>query len=613
MENSYSAKRAIIAVLLVFVFAFSVPINIVAPRTTSADNLPLAHNDSNSAFLNTNTKPAVQTVAKEEPQIPDINAENNYKEEKAMPGGDTSLSPDDILPDTDDGFNEIEGGYTEKEGVIVVPATINNIMLDNLPSIVSKKVYTFSIDSRGAIKYVFNHTELTETNCLWYITLYEEYSTDGTEENIDYRVLNRLSYESVGTGVQSSAIGILPGNYKIEVECISGYTDVKYQLAIGFAETPYYETEPNNTLSRYTELPLNRTINGSASILPGGATDTDCYLFRVTDTGYTVLYFEHEKDTGNIKDNVAWRITLSDEKGNEYFYASSTMDKTLINSGIMGLPPGYYFVTVSSHMYSNVEYSLNVSFTKDSAIESELNETPETANPIAINTEKVGSLTSRFNTSDRDYYSFTMEKEGFVVIDFIHEAMTQENDGWNVSILAEDGRLIYSSVSNWNQAVLQTPNIGLTAGNYYIKIDSDNLYHNNIVYRLILLTVQNTNWETEPNNTPADADIITIGTPINGTMVETGVDYDRDWYSFTAAKKTDIRVNFSHITTDEKDKEGWIISLVDGEGNIIKTKTSAWDEKELSFAATVKPGKYYILIETGLHFNSNRYVLAITS
>lgn len=611
MENPYSVKRAVTAVLLVFVFAFSVPINIVAPRTASADTLPLAQNNSNSAFLSTNTTHAVQPVAKEEPQIPDINAENNYKEEESMPGGDTSLSPDDILPDTDDGFNEIEGGYTEKEGTIVVPATINNIMLDNLPSIISKKVYTFSIDARGAIKYVFNHTELTDTGCLWYITLYEEYSPDGNEKNIDYRVLNRLSYESVGTVVQSSAIGILPGNYKVEVECISGYTDMKYQLAIGFAETPYYETEPNNTLSRYTELPLNRTINGSASIFPNGEADTDCYLFRVTDIGYTVLYFEHEKDIDGIKDNVAWRITLTDGNGNEYFYTSSTMEKSMINSGIMGLPPGYYFVTVNSHMYSDVEYSLNVSFTKDSAIESELNETPETANPIEINTEKVGSLTSRFNISDRDYYSFKMENDGFVVIDFIHEAMTEENDGWNISVHSEDGRLIFSSVSNWNQAVLQSPNIGLTAGNYYIKIDSDNLYHSNIVYRLILLTVQNISWETEPNNYPADADILQIGTPINGTMVETGVDYDRDWYTITATEKTDITVTFSHITTDEKDKEGWILSLVDSEGNIINTKTSAWDEKELSFSATLEPDKYYILIETGLHFNSNRYVLTV--
>lgn len=611
MENSYSAKRAAMAVLLVFVLVFSVPINIAAPRTATTDSLPLAQNYSNSALLNTNTTPAVQTVAKEEPQIPDINSENNYKEEATMPGGDTSLSPDDILPDTDDGFNEIEDGYTEKEGTIVVPATINNIMLDNLPSIISKKVYTFSVDSRGAIKYVFNHTELTDTSCLWYITLYEEYSPDGTQKNIDYRVLNRLSYESVGMGVQSSAIGILPGNYKVEVECISGYTDMKYQLAIGFAETPYYETEPNNTLSRYTELPLNRTINGSASVLPGDETDTDIYLFRITDIGYTVLYFEHEKDTENIKDNVAWRITLSDENGNEYFYTSSTMEKAMINSGIMGLPPGYYFVTVNSHMHSNVEYSLNVSFTKDSAVESELNETPETANPIAINTEKVGSLTSRFNTSDRDYFSFTMENDGFVVIDFIHEAMTEDNDGWNVSVHSEDGRLIFSSVSNWNQAVLQSPNIGLTAGNYYIKIDSDNLYHNNIVYRLILLTVQNTSWETEPNNSPADADILEIGTAINGTMVETGVDYDRDWYTITATEKTDITVTFDHITSDEADKEGWIVSLVDSEGNIIHTKTSAWDEKEISFSATLEPDKYYILIETGLHFNSNRYVLTV--
>lgn len=620
MENSYSVKRIILTVLLVFVFAFSVPINIIAPKTTSVDNTPLAQNNNNSSLLNTNTKPdepAVQSVSKTEATLPDITKPNNYKEETPAPDntssapGDTSPASDDILPVAEKGVKEIKSNNTEKEGTIIVPATLNNVMLDSLPSIISKKVYTFSVDSRGAIKYAFNHTELTKSSCLWHITLYEEYSPDGIKGKTQYRVINRSSYESVGVGVQSSSIGVFPGNYKVEVECISGFTDIKYQLAIGFAKTSYYEAEPNNSLSRYTELPLNRTINGSASVLPNGEADTDCYLFRVTDIGYTVLYFEHELDAENSKENVAWRITLSDENGNEYFYSASTMDKSMINSGVMGLPPGYYFVTVASHMFSNVDYSLNVSFTQNSAIETELNETPETANPIKMNTEKVGSITSRYNTSDRDYFSFTMANDGFVVIDFIHEAMTQENDGWNVSVLSADGKLIFSSVSKWNQDVLQSPNIGLKAGKYYIKIDSDNLYHNSMVYRLMLLSVQNSDWETEPNNTPDDADIIEIGKPVNGTLIETGVNYDKDWYKLTASKNSKITVTFNHIKTNEADKEGWIISLVDSSGNIVKTVTSDWNEEEISFTANIKPDSYYILIETGLHFNSNRYVLTV--
>lgn len=607
MEREFSLKQAIVAMLLVFVLAFSVPLELSAQKTASVQGEPFAQN---AEKVNENVVSGIQNVIPLQ-TTPEISTDNTYKEEETMPGGDTAVNPDDIIPDMEDSVPDAGNGYKEQEGVTVIPAVLNNFMRDSLPSIVSKKVYTFSVSDRGAIIYAFNHMENTEKNCLWYITLYEEYSPDGTGKTVDYRAINRVSYEKVGTGVKSSAIGVLPGNYRLEVECISGYTEDKYNIIIGFAENFYYEAEPNDTASRYNELPLNRTVNGSASILPGGTADVDTYLFRITEKGYTVLYFEHENDDENVKDTVAWRITLTDENGNEYFYTSAKMEKTTINSGIMGLPEGYYYVTVSSHIYSNVSYSLNVSFTQDSAIENELNETAETADTIGINTEKVGSITSRYSASDRDYFAFTMENDGFVVVDFIHEAVSDDKDGWNVSVLDAEGKIIFSSVSKWNRAIMQSPNIGLTKGDYFIKIDSDNLYHNSMVYRLILLTVQNTNWETEPNNTPGDADILEIGNTVNGTMIETGVDYDRDWYRVSVSEERELDISFGHIKTDEPDKEGWIVSMLDINGNVLYNMSLDWDEEEKSFSTKVVPGEYYILIETGLYFNSNRYILTV--
>ena len=608
MHNKNTVKHSFITMLLVVVFAFSLPVNLLAKNSEKTDetsgvigNLQTYTADSsvqnNVIPLQTNTS-AVK--------------DNVYIEEEKMPGNDTAVSPDDVIPDinTDD-VVDADDGYKEQNGVTVIPAVLNNFMRDSLSSIVSKKVYTFTVDKRGVILYAFNHMENTQKSCLWYITLYEEYSPDGTGKTIDYRVINRTSYEKVGTAVKSAAIGVLPGNYRVEVECISGFTQDKYNIMIGFAENFFYEAEPNDTNSRYNDLPLNVTMNGSASVLPDGKSDTDTYLFRITEKGYTVLYFEHEDDAENIKDNVAWRITLTDEAGNEYFYTSSTMEKAMLNSGVMGLPEGYYYVTVSSHMYSNIAYSLNVSFVSDSAIESEFNDTQETAERIEVNTEKVGSITSRYSVADRDFFTFTMENDGFVVVDFIHEATADDKDGWNITILDSNGKTIYDSVSNWNQEILQTPNIGLTKGDYFIRIDSDDIYHNSMIYRLILLTVQNTNWETEPNNTPAEADILQLGTKINGAMVETGVDYDRDWFRVSIDTARELNVSFGHIRTNEAGKQGWIVSVLDTSGNIVKSVSVDWDVEEVDFAVNVGAGDYYILIETGLYFNSNRYILSV--
>ena len=608
MHNKNTVKHSFITMLLVVVFAFSLPVNLLAKNSEKTD-------ETSGVIGNLQTYtadiPDKNNIVPLQTNSPAVNS-NVYIEEETMPGNDTSVSPDDVIPDinTDD-VVDADDGYKEQNGVTVVPAVLNNFMRDSLSSIVSKKVYTFTLDERGVILYAFNHTENTQKSCLWYITLYEEYSPDGTGKTIDYRVINRTSYEKVGTAVKSAAIGVLPGNYRVEVECISGFTQDKYNIMIGFAENFFYEAEPNDTNSRYNDLPLNVTMNGSASVLPNGKSDVDTYLFRITEKGYTVLYFEHEDDAENIKDNVAWRITLTDENGNEYFYTSSTMEKAMLNSGVMGLPEGYYYVTVSSHMYSNIAYSLNVSFVSDSAIETEFNDTQETAERIDVNTEKVGSITSRYSVADRDFFTFTMENDGFVVVDFIHEATADDKDGWNITILDSNGKTVYNSVSNWNQEILQTPNIGLTKGDYFIRIDSDDIYHNSMIYRLILLTVQNTNWETEPNNTPAEADILQLGTTINGAMVETGVDYDRDWYRVSIDTARELNVSFSHIRTNEAGKQGWIVSVLDTSGNIIKSVSVDWDVEEVDFAVNAGAGDYYILIETGLYFNSNRYILSV--
>ncbi len=606
-------KNAVVAVILTALVVLSSPVNIVSVNGNfAAGEETIIKEKSETMHLNAQDDEPEKEAELIQPvaTTPTYNTDD-YKEHEKKPVNDTIIKPEDLLPDKDSEINQIPSDSdndASHDGTIVVPAMLNNIMRDSLATIVSKKVYTFSTEERGALVYAFNHVEKTDTACRWYITLYEEYSPDGTGKTIDYREINRLLYENIGRGVQSSTIGILPGNYRLVVECVTGHTADKYDVLIGFTATNDYETEYNDSLSRYTHLPLNKTLNGGASIYSDDKTDVDCYIFRITDEGYTVFYFDHEEDSEAMNGAIAWRISITDENGNEYFYTTSDVSATSINSGIMGLPPGYYYLTVYSHIYSRVGYSLNVSFTKDTSIESEMNDTPETADTIEINTEKIGSLTQRSDKSDRDWFTFVMEKDGFVVLDFIHEALAEEKDGWNITITAEDGRIAYSTVSDWNQAVLQSPSIGLDAGKYYISIDSDNLYHNSIVYRLILMSVESTGWETEPNNDMNTADIISIGDTVNGTMVEMGTDFDKDYFAIDTETAGRLNIAFGHVITEEADKEGWIVSIVDSEGTVIETVSSDWDSKAVTLSADVEAGRYYVLVETGLYFNTARYM-----
>lgn len=660
MKSAYSIKRSVTALLMAFVLMFSILLDIASysiesakdteyiisnekgeniqqqysTLTTEKQNTSSYKNDSMPSMPLISVSPTVSATETVEPVITNKNesivSENlqtdndssdiknntssdffdndtNLPEIEVAPDNDTILPVENILANAENNTTE-NYNHTENDTVNVIPATVNNTILDFLPSLITKNIYTFSVSERGAIIYAFNHIDVEKKDVMWYITLYEEFSPDGSGRTIDYRILNSISYTSLGTGISSASIGILPGNYRIEIECISGYTNEKYNLAIGFAETAFYETEPNNSVSRYTELSTGTTINGAASVYKSNTSDTDYYMFKITDTGYSVLYFDHEA-SADSSTSIAWKVSIVDINGNEYYNTSSTAEKTSFNSGIMGLPPGYYFIIIDSHVYSNVAYSLNLSFTKDDSIEAEFNENAETATPIEINTEKIGSLTYREKTADKDFYSFIMDGDGFISVDFIHSELTEDHDGWNVSILNEKGTTIYKSTSNWNQAILETPNIGLPEGKYYIKIDSDDLYHNNMIYRLVVRIVQNNGWETEPNNTPNDADIITLENPISGTMIENGVNYDTDWFKFNAESDMTLNITFSHIKTDEVGKEGWAISVIDKSGNILTSMTSDWNEDEKSIKINVKAGEYFIIVDTGLYFNSNRYML----
>lgn len=597
---------AFVAVCLVAVLVFLPAIPVAETSGTFGTLLAEPHN----SLIKSETVDTLNLGISEDSDI-----SSDYPvEENGVPGGSTAVNPEEILPDS--GAQDIEQSQTNTEtaGTTIVPVKINNIIRDSLANIISTNVYTFSVAQRGVMIFAFNHTQMQETkDCLWYITLYEEYSPDGMGKTYAYRELERISYTTMGVSGQSAAIGISAGDYRISVECISGYTSEKFDLAIGFAQVNDYEIEPNNSQTRYSELSLDKTLNGSASVTSSAAGDEDWYMFEVTQEGYTVLYFEHEADASASGDDVAWRVRLTDMQGNEFFYTTSGMGAASVNSGIMGLSPGYYFVTVYSHVHSSASYALNVSFTKDSSIEKELNDSFETATPIKVNTETVGSLTERNGASDKDYYSFTMENDGFIVIDFIHEALSEPNDGWHISVVSESGEVAYDAISDWSQNVLQSPNIGISAGDYYIVIDSDNLYHSNIVYRLLLLTESDDSWESEPNNTVESADMITLGKAVNGSLIEYGTDFDEDYYRIDLSAAGTLQVDFAHTASRSEAKEGWIISILDASGNVLSTESAAWDSDIVTFTAEISQGgSYYILVESGLYFNADRYSVTAT-
>ena len=219
-----------------------------------------------------------------------------------------------------------------------------------------------------------------------------------------------------------------------------------------------------------------------------------------------------------------------------------------------------------------------------------------------------------------DYFRFNVEKPGFVVLDFAHEPINgaEDKQGWNYSILDDNGELLYSGVSDLSDDVSASPVIGLDIGTYYVLIDSEDLYHDSEKYYLTLNFTESGEWETEFNNSFTKADTLEMGKTVFGLLSDLGTDYDFDYYTFTLTNETDIDVTFSHevlsysrdifaFTVYNENMEP-VANYNDG-GTTVKVSSDA--ESVTASYKTLQPGKYYIKVATGLYYDRIKYSICV--
>ena len=114
--------------------------------------------------------------------------------------------------------------------------------------------------------------------------------------------------------------------------------------------------------------------------------------------------------------------------------------------------------------------------------EKESNDTLSTANAIAVNTQITGNL---MKSSDEDWFSFTLSKDGYISLTFGHESqIVGSSNYWATAFYTSDNSII-DAWTNWEGNTTvdgSTYKIGLPAGTYYLCVDkassySDQTYH----------------------------------------------------------------------------------------------------------------------------------------
>lgn len=344
------------------------------------------------------------------------------------------------------------------------------------------------------------------------------------------------------------------------------------------------EVENNDTIAMANVISCNEMITGVIS----DRDDVDYYKFTLGAPGVVSINFKHENITNNSE---CWYICLVNEDG-QYQWDMESKGTEINKSGSnQGLPAGiYYAYVIRSSLYSAVEYHLTINYAASSYWETEVNDTIATADQIQMNTVYTGVTDWR----DKDYYTFTLGAAGHINIHFAHENITSTEKYWTISLLdaSSNERLSFSSTGT--DINLTSCEYGLAAGTYYILVDAEWYDYSDVDYQLKVSYTASSYWESEPNNSIADADEINLNVVYRGTISEY---FDVDYYKFMISRDGDISLAVAHSLIDD-DRMCWIATILDASSNeVLKLQSTGKEASKSSQNIHLLAGTYYIKVD----------------
>ena len=196
---------------------------------------------------------------------------------------------------------------------------------------------------------------------------------------------------------------------------------------------------------------------------------------------------------------------------------------------------------------------------------------------------------------DEDFFRFTATEHGYFQVHLKHneEDGNEVNEGWDVNVLDGNGNVITSKSrieKNWTSIIIPYAEPGKT---FYVQVFSHDQYGCPLdcVYDLTVKQTASEEWESEPNETIADADTIRTGKVYHGITVKAS---DEDYFKFTTTVHGYFQVSLAHNPADNNNVgQGWDVNVLDGNGEVITSGSKIennWNSIILPYA---KPGKVF--------------------
>lgn len=356
--------------------------------------------------------------------------------------------------------------------------------------------------------------------------------------------------------------------------------------------------EGNLSMEIAAELNLNEGFTDNLST----SSDEKWYKATVNEAGYISLEFTHDFIDSSGRYWTAYLYGENQEKLAEYYFDGNV---TSYKQGNIGVPAGEYYIKITDRDgFSDKNYNVTLHFTASEEWETEFNDSFETADEFQANHSIYGALR---NNSDVDWYKVNIPEDGYISLEFTHGFVDSSGRYWTAYLYGENQQKLAEYYFDGNVTSYKQGNIGVPAGDYYVKITDRDGYSDKD-YSLKINFTSADNWETEFNDEVEKADEIKLGEKFYGSLMNGN---DVDWYKFTVPENGEITLDFYHGYIDSK-VSYWRVYLYDPANEEIGRYLVPGNATEyLLDELDVDPGTYFIKVTDYDGYSDGDYSIKI--
>ena len=437
----------------------------------------------------------------------------------------------------------------------------------------SSSTYRLLVPAAGRLSMVWQSGTKSMSRTSHIVTMYRGALTGDTVFSYDLQPsLNKQ---------QSKDMFVSAGVYYITVEAKIADA-AEYNLMITFDSETNVELENNDTVANATPVSLNTAYSGTLS----NSKDIDFFSFTLEDTSAVNVTFGTPGNGSKSTTHVYTVFNAAD--GSKLSTVSMPGNVQLTETGNLYLSSGTYLVQVAKgSTYTNDEYILTVNVSQNGTMESEANNTLETADTVPVNEDIHASIGQE---GDIDCFTFTLDGDAVVQPRFVFKPTDSSSKTYVLTLMDSSRReLLKVNIGGKESAKVIAP-VALTAGTYAVKIENPRFIRQDYTLRLVSMAVDAA--EKEPNDSAALATELLIGSARTGVLTS---DEDVDYYKLTFDEETTVTLRFSFAQSASK-RTAFVVT-VEQNGETQWTANIRGDsggtEQQMCFPA----GEYYIKIK----------------